>query len=67
MRLASCLLASVLAVVVWHASPINGENYLRTAGTDAVGDAGLSDSGLPKSSSKSGIASRVLPEAKVRI
>jgi hypothetical protein len=62
MRLASCLLASVLTAVAWHASPVNGENYLRSLprsdGTDVAADAGLSENVLSKSS-KAGIASRV--------
>jgi hypothetical protein len=67
MRLASCLVASVLMAVVWHASPVNGENYLRAAGTDTVSGAGRSDNELPKYTSKSGIANRVSPEAKVHV
>ena len=68
MRLASCLLVSVLTAVLWHASPANGENYLRAAsGTDAVSGDGRSDNGLPKYTTKSRIAGRVSPEAKVRI
>ena len=67
MGLASCLVASMLMAVVWHASHVNGENYLRAAGTDAVSGAGRSDNELPKYTSKSGIANRVSPEAKVHI
>ena len=67
MRLASCLVASVLMAVVWHASPVNGENYLRAAGTDTVSGAGRSDNELPTYTSKSGIANRVSPEAKVHV
>jgi hypothetical protein len=52
MRLASCLVASVLMAVVWHASPVNGENYLRPPRTDAVSGAGHSDNELPKYTSK---------------
>ena len=66
MRLASCLLVPVLTAIVWHAGPVNGENYLRAAGNDAVRGDLRSDNGLPKYISKSGIASQVPPKTKVR-